>query len=208
MRPAAFAANFVDRLTEVQMPRVFNPYRDLCPHHDLPDAPAVRRENLHQVLEAAARAKVDVLWVGLELGRRGGRRTGLPLTDEPRIPAMAAYWGTLPLKRATKGPEMREDTASFIWRAIPATPKRVFLWNVFPFQCHSEGTITNRNHRPDEARQVAHLLRDLLSTLQPKEVVALGRPAEAGLRRLGLEARYVRHPGRGGGPEFLANIHG
>ena len=47
--------DFVHRLAEIQMPLVFNPYKDVCPIHDLPDAPIIRQRNLVQWLEAARR---------------------------------------------------------------------------------------------------------------------------------------------------------
>jgi len=203
-----FATEFVDALAAVRMPDVFNPYCDVCQEHDLPNAPAIRRSNLMQVVQGAAASRVDVLWVGLELGRRGGRRTGLPLTDEPRLPAMSEYWGGGPLRRATRGEPMGEQTATYVWQAVHQTRRRIFFWNVFPFHCHRPDLATNRNHTKDEAEEVADLLPWLVSAIEPREIVALGRAAYAGLSRLGLASRYVRHPGRGGGQVFLGAVHG
>jgi hypothetical protein len=51
--------DFVHRLAEIQMPLVFNPYKDVCPIHDLPDAPIIRQRNLVQWLEAAQAQRVE-----------------------------------------------------------------------------------------------------------------------------------------------------
>src|SRR5713226_6851941 len=76
--PKSFAAV----LSETRLPCVFNPYSDCCPIHDKPDAARVRKRNLMRFLEAALVARVDTIWIARDLGYRGGRRTGVPLTDE------------------------------------------------------------------------------------------------------------------------------
>jgi len=200
-------AEMVAALANVRMSGVFNPYADHCPDHDLPGAPAIRRRNLLRVLEAAIGSGVDTLWVGQDLGRKGGRRTGLPLTDEPHLARLSRYWEGVEFERATVGPEMTEETARIVWRALEAEPGRVFFWNAFPLQPHrADDPRLNRGHRPDERRQAAAFLPWILAALQPHKIVALGRVAETALAECGVTAQYVRHPGRGGGPEFLAGI--
>ncbi|MBX9665042.1 MAG: hypothetical protein K5Q19_17080, partial [Novosphingobium sp.] len=73
---------FVSELSAIRFPNAFNPYSDACPVHDVPDAPAMRSAILTQILEAAEAASVDAIWVGRDLGFRGGRRTGMALTDD------------------------------------------------------------------------------------------------------------------------------
>jgi len=200
------SGRFVAALAEVQLPGVFNPYRDRCPDHDLAKGPAIRRANLELMLDAVRRQAVDELWVGLELGRKGGRRTGLPLTDEAELACMAAYWEIEGLRRATSGPPMNEVTAAFVWRAVRATDRRVAFWNVFPFQCHRPGSITNRNHSRAEATVTQPHLSWVIEQAAPSRIVALGRSAQLALARAGVQADYVRHPARGGGPQFLSQI--
>lgn len=143
------------------------------------------------------------MWIGLELGRLGGRRTGLPFTDDMSLPLVSGYWGMGTIQRATHGPAVKEQSAGFVWQAIAAAQARVFLWNVFPFQCHRPDAITNRGHTTTEAETGARFLDWIIEMAKPKRLVALGRDCETALRRQGRTARYVRHPGRGGGPAFL-----
>ncbi len=77
MRPR----EFVSTLKELKFENVFNPYVDRCVVHDLDDAPSRRATALLSLLEAATATEVDALWIGRDLGHRGGRRTGLALTD-------------------------------------------------------------------------------------------------------------------------------
>jgi hypothetical protein len=74
------AREFVEALAAFRLPNVFNPYIDSCPEHDLDESPAIRRSNLVAVIEGAFGVGVETMWLGRDLGYRGGRRTGLALT--------------------------------------------------------------------------------------------------------------------------------
>ena len=81
MRPA----EFVSSLQGLKFENVFNPYSDRCAVHDLEDAPSRRSKALLDLLETAAATEIDALWIGRDLGHRGGRRTGLALTDDVHV---------------------------------------------------------------------------------------------------------------------------
>ena len=73
---------FLKELSEVRLPNVFNPYRDRCPLYDHAGSAKIRRANLRNALLGALRFPEISMWVAQDLGHRGGRRTGLALTDE------------------------------------------------------------------------------------------------------------------------------
>ena len=77
--------SFVQALSAVKLPNVFNPYADICEVHDRSNAAAMRRRGLRTLLTAAQALGIDTLWMGRDLGYRGGRRTGLALTDEMQL---------------------------------------------------------------------------------------------------------------------------
>ena len=85
--------DFIDALTGLRSRHAFNPYTDACEDQDAADAPAVRRRNLRLVLGAATATGVNSIWVARDLGYRGGRRTGLALTDEAHLGAHARLFG-------------------------------------------------------------------------------------------------------------------
>lgn len=198
---------FVRGLASRALPNVFNPWVDRCPVADLPDAPAVRRRNLTAALERALTLGVDSILVGRDLGYRGGRRTGLALTDEANLTTFSQMYGGLPLRRATKGPVVAERTAAMFWEIISRLRAPVFTWNVFPYHPHAPGKpLSNRCHTPFERKECRSTLIELLELLQPSYVVAIGNDAELGLSDLGIECAKVRHPSYGGKADFVAGM--
>lgn len=201
------AQRFVRRLADSRFDDVFNPYSDKCVDHDGADAPAIRRSNLAMVLEAALSSGVDSFWIARDLGYRGGRRTGLALTDEVHLAAHGGLYGKLPLARATRGPAVAERTATTIWQVLRSLDRPVFLWNVFPFHPHEHGdALSNRCHTRAERLACRPFLVWLLEAMQPKTLVAIGRDAQIALDGLDISAQKVRHPSYGGQAEFISGM--
>lgn len=199
---------FVERMAALRFESAFNPYADACERHDKSDAPAIRRRNLSLVLIAAMRCGVESIWIARDLGYRGGRRTGLALTDEAHLIDHAKLFGALPLMRATNGSAVSERTATVIWQVLNSLQRPIFLWNVFPFHPHERNDpMSNRCHTRDERRVCRPLLTWLLEKLNPKSVIAIGRDAEMALSDLEIGAYKVRHPSYGGQAEFISGMH-
>jgi uracil-DNA glycosylase len=199
--------DFLDDLSALKFPHAFNPYSEKCAIHDVDEAPSIRRKNLEAILLAATTNGIDSLWIGRDLGYRGGRRTGLPLTDEAHLSSHAAIFGCTSLSRATKGPMVAERTATIIWRMLETIGRPVFLWNVFPLHPHEEGDpLSNRCHTRTERQACRSLLVWLLRTLNPRHVVAIGKDAQNALADLEIAAVGVRHPSYGGQAEFITGI--
>ena len=78
-------AQYVDELGKLNFEDTFNPYSNRCIVHDLDNAPQCRSQTLQSMLEAAMEQEIDSIWIGRDLGYRGGRRTGLALTDDAHI---------------------------------------------------------------------------------------------------------------------------
>lgn len=194
---------FVDSVSSFEMPRVFNPYRDSCPVHDDDKSAFLRRENLKNYLISAFEKSPECLWVGRDLGYRGGRRTGIPLTDEAHLSALTQVFPSLNLSKATCTNLVVERTAAEIWRIIARLDEAPFLWNVFPFHpFDSTGPMSNRCHTRDEFKECAWILERLLGIFNFKKVFALGNDAARVLRKYDIEIVCVRHPSYGGQNEF------
>lgn len=199
---------FVRALASTHLPAVFNPWGELCEIHDLKDAAETRRGNFAKFLRASLDGGVKTMWIARDLGYRGGRRTGIPLTDEVHLRSCGALLGGVDLDRATEGPVVAERTAAVIWRVLSRIGEPVMLWNVFPFHPHVDGDpMSNRCHTRQEREATWPLLEALIEMIEPTRIVAIGRDANLALAELGVETIAVRHPSYGGQSEFIASMY-
>lgn len=199
--------SFVASLSDVSLPNVFNPYRDQCPLHDHHDAPGRRRRNLEACLSSAVNLGADTIWIARDLGYRGGRRTGLPLTDEAHLSNASDLFGGASLQQATKGAALAERTATVTWELLDQIGRPVMLWNVFPFHPHdADNPMSNRCHRRSERDATWPFLTALIMMLRPRSLVAIGRDAGNALANVDCTVETVRHPSYGGQAEFIDGI--
>ncbi|MGD0958780.1 MAG: uracil-DNA glycosylase [Methylomonas sp.] len=206
------AESFVSALANINLEGVFNPYSNRCEIYDLPDAAQVRSKNLINYLDSVRKIGVDTIWMGRDLGYRGGRRTGLALTDESHLPDMTScYPGSVP-ERATNGPIVAERTATEIWAMIKMLELPPLLWNVFPFHPHEfEQPLTNRRFTSQELKSVDKLNRELISWLGINRIITIGQDAAKYAASFDVSVETVRHPSYGGITEFrkgIINIYG
>ncbi len=194
----------MEKLIRYRANDTFNPYSQRCPDSDLADAPGIRCRMMRSILSSASRSGTDSLWVGRDLGYRGGRRTGLAMTDDFSLQTHAHRWNVTG-ERSTKGRMVREQTATSVWRLLDVIEVKVFLWNVFPFHPHRpDSPFSNRSHTSAEGRVGLEVLSELICLLRPRSIVAIGVQAATAVRSIenGERCVYVRHPSYGGQKEF------
>jgi len=185
----------------------FNPYSDHCDQFDQLDAPAIRRRNLQAYLEGCLDHGARTIWIARDLGYRGGRRTGLPLTDEAHLDAEIKVCGRSNIVRATTGELVAERTASVVWSLLRDIHEPVVLWNVFPFHPHEHGNpLSNRQHTRRERETTLPLFDELRSIFKPSRIFAIGRDAQYAMSSAGIQAVPVRHPSYGGQTEFTKKV--
>ncbi|PZR77222.1 MAG: uracil-DNA glycosylase [Chthoniobacterales bacterium] len=199
---------FVDELSSISLPNVFNPYRDICPQSDHLGSPSLRRQNLLLFLVAMVQGGATSVWLGRDLGHRGGRRTGLALTDEFHLSLLEDTFGIVGIVKATiDSAASKERTATEVWKLLRALGKPVLLWNAFPFHPFDrDDPFSNRRHTSQEFRTCQYLLTTLLEWVNPATVIALGADAETALLEVGCECVRVRHPSYGGQADFTRQV--
>jgi len=200
-------ASFVQALAGIRLPNVFNPYAEQCAVHDRANASALRRRALRTYLEAVAALGSDTIWMGRDLGYRGGRRTGLALTDELHLPAFGRVYPGSDVAKATHGAIIAERTAAEIWGVLEQLDVPPLLWNVFPFHPHDpDQPFTNRKFTTQELRTVDELNGELVQMLRIRRIIAIGQDAAGYATQFGAPVEAVRHPSYGGVVEFRAGI--
>ncbi len=199
---------FVEELSNLKFENVFNPYADLCSVHDFARAPLLRRRVLRKILNRAVNSQIDALWVGRELGYRGGRRSGLALTDDVNLRRHGDRWDVATVS-PTKGQQTKEQTATFVWQALSDIDNCVFLWNVFPLHPHNwDNSLSNRKFNSHERQVGEEVLVELLDMLNPKMLLSLGNDAGLAVSKLCGNRQHiqVRHPSHGGKSQFLREV--
>lgn len=198
---------FVALLSEMRFRHVFNPYSDICPEFDFPDANLRRQKNLIAILECVLDSKTKTLWVARDLGYRGGRRTGLALTDEAHLDKLNHLFNGVSVEKVTVGPIVKERTASVIWNMMEAVGEPVLMWNVFPFHPHEPGKpFSNRSHTRMERDLSRPIFDALLKMISPEQLVSIGQDAKKMLGEVDVPVSAVRHPSYGGQREFESGI--
>lgn len=198
----------MNALCDLDFEDAFNPYSSRCPVYDLSNAPILRKQALLLLLNEAGQREIDSLWIGRDLGYRGGRRTGIALTDDVNFQSYAGRWG-ITIQRPTKGPPIAERTAAVIWSVLTFIKPATVLWNVFPLHPHEHGNpFSNRPHTHQEGKVGEDFLSALLLMLKPRRLVAIGNDAaHAALRIAGYQEVFkVRHPSYGGQTEFVQQM--
>jgi len=152
------------------------------------------------------------MWMGRDLGYRGGRRTGVALTDEAHLSELGTLYGIAQPERSTVGPVMAERTATEIWSVLRQISAPPMLWNVFPFHPYVDGDeLTNRKFTAHEFAVASELNVQLIRLLRIERIVAIGQDAAIYASKLGVEVDQVRHPSYGGTADFregMSRIHG
>lgn len=200
------AERIVELVRQLELPNVFNPYKDCCELYDLDGAPGIRTRNLAAYLAFFQECGSCSLWLGRDCGYRGARRTGIALTDESSLHALTSTLGIDGIQIATRAP-LKERTAREVWLLLPQIDEPVFLWNVFPLHPHfPEEPMSNRPHTRAEFDAACDVLLTLTAWLKPTRVVALGADAYNAATKVGIETSRVRHPSYGGQAAFASGI--
>jgi len=199
-------ANLMTMIREFKSPNVFNPWNDSDPM-DCWDAAANNR--ILRLLNHFNCIPQFIL-IGEAPGYQGCHFSGIPFTNEalllegliPRAPILC---------RITSRPiPWREPSATIVWNQLYklGIAQSTILWNAFAWHPHKPGQpYTNRAPTKQELLAGAPVLEAVLQYFHQARRIAVGRVAEAALRRLGVkDFDTVRHPSMGGANKFRVQL--
>ena len=221
--PAESIQEFLLLLKKSPPGPVFNPWWQADRANDIgPEAPRIRREQLHHYLSRRIGTARFAL-IGEALGYRGGHFTGLAMTSERMLlggkkelgiqsedifSGMAGRRTSKPTKCLTG---FSEPTATIVWGTLLGLglqPDMFLLWNAFPWHSFDPhvGMLSNRTPTSNERTAGLPVLHAFLRLFPGAHIIAIGRIAAAGLEQLNLDAPCVRHPASGGAKLFRRQI--
>jgi uracil-DNA glycosylase len=203
---AQWVESFVDDLAQVRSGSGFTNFYSKSER-----ANAIRRHNLSLYLQHVRSRKPRVLLVGEAPGYRGTRITGVPFVDARLLSSGVSALSMLGYDRGYMSPTERdhppfEQTSTIMWEVLSEYRFLPLLWAAFPFHPHGETPNSNRAPTEAELRTGRDFLQRLIDGCDIERTIAVGRVAERTLARLGIEAECIRHPARGGKPEFKLGI--
>ena len=190
------------------LPGLFNPYSDRCTFHDLPDGPAIRRQNLYRYLKAHQQRGTRQLWIAEAASYLGSRRSGVYLLPETHFEKASRDIGAAPFQKATKTPVRGAPTATFLWDIMAGLPEIPVAFNALPFHPHQlDNELSNRAPTKKEITQNLVFLEMMIEMFQPQQIIVIGRKAEYACSKINFpNMQYVRHPSQGGRNIFLRQI--
>ena len=214
---------FVASLSHYRATAVFNPWGDVDAQHDRDDqGPEIRRQQLlNYLLERIGVA--DTLLCAEAIGYQGGHFSGIPMTSERLLLGGLRHKNLYPemvfqniVPQRTSRADLKtqgftEPTATIVWGFLAEheiNPRRVVLWNAFPWHPYhpAKGMLSNRTPNERELVVGHQMLKQLLELGQFKQVIAIGEKSSLQLQQLEISAVKVRHPANGGAGKFRTQM--
>lgn len=202
----SLARDLVDTLP-CDVPGLFNPWADHCPHDASGNGPEAKLHRLALHLDC----EPEFILAGEAPGYQGCRYSGIAFTSErllgegaiPRIPALMG-------RLSTRRLPFSEPSATIVWKTLYrlGIAERTILWNAMQLHPHRADNLwSNRTPTPEEIRLGAPAMRMLIESFPRAKIVAVGKKAEGLLTEMGVRiAGAVRHPANGGATEFASGL--
>lgn len=194
--------SIIQRLSINSFDNSFNPYSDICSHFDNSESNKIRRNNLEKYLKYFSKLDSIDIWIGRDLGYKGGRKTGIPFTSENNIALLNENLG-LDLQIASNSKIISSEiSANTIWEVFNDISDNIIFWNIYPFHPHEKGNqFTNRKFNKEEEFFGLNILQLLIKSLKIKRIICIGNDSFNSLKKINIEhipITAVRHPSYGG----------
>lgn len=195
---------FITILKKINGENLFNPYTDICPENDLPNANDIRTQNLIKYLTKTKNARI--LLIGEAPGYIGCRRTGLPFTDERHI-KVANQAFEVTFEKATFQGRDKEISALHVWDVLKDVKEQPMVWNIIPIHPFKKGnSLSNRTPLGQDFDACKEAIDYLMKNRTFETIYAIGNKAYDKLNKLGYFPEKIRHPSMGGSNIFKKDL--
>lgn len=202
--------HFVEAISIPMLPRVHNPWGQICPLEVGVQGAEDRKARLQAHLDCPTPA---LIIVGNAAGHQEARYTGIPFTTEKLL--SDGIVPRVPLPRS-KGRIMKRDeviqnrTAEIVWQTLHQNgmAESTLLCNAMPW--HPEGERGYASDRRPTYREInlgRIYLQAMLDMYPNVPVAAVGVIAEKSLRDLNVEFSSLKDPDSFGDTEFNKSIN-
>lgn len=194
--------SLINELSDRSFIDAFNPYKDYCEIYDTTKSNSVRKKNLESYLEYFSKLESVDLWIGRDLGYKGGRRTGIPFTSEININNLNSKLG-LDLKIESINKVLSSEvSANTIWEIFNNLSNNIIFWNIYPYHPYNIGNpLSNRKFNKEEEIFGLTILKTLIDSLNINRIVCIGNDSANSLKKIKIKnipISSVRHPSYGG----------
>lgn len=207
------SANFARLIesTPENMPGMFNPYKEHCPHDTRHNSLLERMKRLSRHLNCDAK----LILIGEAIGYQGGRVSGLAFTSErllmdgaiPRIERVQE-------RLSNRHLPFSEPSATIVWKTLYklGMAEQTVLWNSVQLHPFKLGNLwSNRTPTNAEVDLGVPALRVLFEAYPNARVVPVGQKAADSLARNFAGSGVsilpaVRHPANGGAKLFADGL--
>lgn len=179
----------------------------------------LKAKNLDVYLTTIKNRKPKAILIGTSPVLYGGRKTGIPFTDEYYISNEKIFLLQQKDERGyeilTTGDEKlgKDRVSEIIWTGLEKEIEDILLWNIFPFYPHVRGMYSCR--RPitaEEGESGYHFLQLILEEIPSIHVILVAgdQASEVIRNHEELKEKYqifhVGHPNLGARDEFIARV--
>lgn len=179
----------------------------------------LKAKNLDVYLTTIKNRKPKAILIGTSPVLYGGRKTGIPFTDEYYISNEKIF---LLQQKDERGYEIlttddekpgKDRVSEIIWTGLEEEIEDILLWNIFPFYPHVRGRYSGR--RPitaEEGESGYHFLQLILEEIPSIHVILVAgdQASEVIQNHEELKETYqifhVGHPNLGARDEFIARV--
>lgn len=202
--------HFVEAISIPMLPRVHNPWGQICPLEISVQGAEDRKARLQAHLSSPAPA---LIIVGDAAGHKGTRYTGIPFTTEKLLSEGFIPRVRLPRRsgRIMKRDVVTQDrTAEAVWRTLHdnGMAENTILCNAMPWHPEGERGSTSDRRPTDREINLGRVYLQVMLDMYPNvPVAAVGAIAEKSLRDLSVTFYSLKDPDSFGDIEFNNSIN-